>query len=68
MDGESAALDEGLSATLLVALVGSFVGVNAEVSLEVGFTVEAFAARTPRALEWAGGGFSIHDFEQVHSV
>lgn len=41
MDGQGAALDEGLVARFVVACIGAFIGMYSVMALEVGLSVEA---------------------------
>lgn len=66
VDGQGTPLDEGLVAVLPHTSVWTLVGVDAEVSLQVGLPVETLVAHLPGALEGAGGLLGLHNFEQIH--
>lgn len=66
VDREGTSLDEGLVTVLPSTSVWAFVGVDAEVSLQVGLPVKTLVAHLPGALEWAGGLLGLHNFEQIH--
>lgn len=66
VDGQGTPLDEGLVAVLPYTSVWALIGVDAEVSLQVGLPVETLVAHLPGALEGAGGLLGLHNFEQIH--
>lgn len=62
VDVQCAALDKGLVAAWLLALEWPRLGVDAVMSLQVGFAVESLATLDPIAWPGARGRLCVHDF------